>query len=275
MLQAVEALGDDFCQRCRDAEKILIKVNLVDHEHQPSSTHVDAVRGVLDRIRYCSQTPVVIADAGYRGTKAAFRNFGYERLLDEYEDVELVDLNDDDFIDGYTIREDGSQNQIRRSKTAANAMFRISLTPMKTDRETGVSLTVQNWSLGTWIVPPRISASGRVFARWPWLSAEGEEAHHATITELYKQLRFDVGIIDGVMALESGPSGSSAVPMGVVLAGFDPVAVDAVGATLMGIDPSEVRYLALCHESSLGTIDMSRIDVPPMVVAEKTRQFSR
>lgn len=276
VLRAVEALGDEFCQRCKDASRILIKVNLVHHENQLASTHIDAVRGLLDRIRYCSQTPVVIGDASYYGTKAAFRHFGYERLPDEYDNIILVDLNDDDHVDGYTLRKDGSKNRIRRSKIAAESDFRISLTPMKMHRDTGVSLTVKNWTVGTWIVPSRISSTGRVWARWPWLHEEGPRAHHASIAELYKQLKCDVGIIDGVVAMEGdGPSRGDAVQMGVVIAGFDPVAVDAVGATMMSVDPGDIGYLAMCHEQGLGTIDMTRIDVPPMIVSEKTRKFAR
>lgn len=276
MLRAVEGLGDEFCQKAQEAQKILIKVNLVHHGISHAVTHVDAVRGVLDRIRYCSQTPVVIGDAGYAGTKAAFRHFGYERLVEEYENVSLVDLNDDEFVDGFTTKADETKNPIRRSKIAADADFRISLAPMKTDHNSGVSLTVKNWAIGTWLVPSRISANGRVWARWPWLDAEGVDAHHRSIMELYKQLPADVGIIDGVVAMEgNGPVEGDAVNMGVVLAGFDPVAVDAVGATLMGIDPTEVPYLSLCQQEGLGTIDMTRIDVPPMLVSERTRQFAR
>lgn len=274
--RAVEALGDDFCSRCKSAKQILIKVNLVHHEKQLASTHVDAVRGVLDRIRFCSQTPVLIGDASFSGTKAAFRHFGYERLLDEYENVHLVDLNDDDHIEGSITRADGSTTPIRRSKAAAESTLRISLAPMKVDAFTSVSLSVKNWALGTWLVPSRISANGRVFARWPWVDGEGSDTHHSVIAELYKQVPCELGIIDGTVGMEgNGPVDGDAVKMGVVLAGFDSVAVDAVGATMMGIDPSEIKYLSMLQDQNLGVIDMARIDVPPMLVSEKTRKFDR
>lgn len=272
----VSALGDEFIEKCKSAESILVKVNLVHHERQLASTHVDAVRGLLDAIREHSNAKVYIGDASYSGTKAAFRNFGYDRLLEEYSNIELADLNDDDFVLGYTIKEDGSKNEIRRSKLANDVDLKISLSPMKLDKETAVSLTVKNWTIGTWIVPSRISASGRVWARWPWLSAEGEEAHNLSITELFKDLSCDIGVIDGIMAMEGdGPASGDAIPMNVVLAGFDPVAVDAVGATLMGVDPGEVRYLSKCAEENLGSIDMTHIDVPPMMMHELSRKFKQ
>ncbi|MFH1632288.1 MAG: DUF362 domain-containing protein [bacterium] len=273
---AIEALGDSFMDRCRQAETILIKVNLVHHERQLASTHVDAVRGVIDVIRFGSRGRIIVGDTSYHGTKAAFRNFGYERLVDEYVDVELRDLNDDDFIDGYSMKSDGTHNPIRRCRTAVEADFKISLTPMKMHRDTAVSLSVKNWTIGTWVVPPRVSASGTVWARWPWLHEEGDWAHHASIAELYRQVPCDVGVIDGILAMEGdGPSRGTPVEMGVALAGMDPVAVDAVGATLMGVDPGDVGYLAMCAERGLGIIDLAKINIPPMMMAELTREFAR
>ncbi|MDP2632043.1 MAG: DUF362 domain-containing protein [Candidatus Uhrbacteria bacterium] len=273
---AVRGLGDAFSDKCRQAETILIKVNLVHHENQLASTHIDAVRGVLDVIRNINKCKVIVADASYHGTKAAFRNFGYNRLLEEFNFVELQDLNDDDFVDGYSVKADGSRNPIRRSKTAVNADLKISLAPMKLHRDTAVSLSVKNWTIGTWVTPPRVSASGMVWARWPWLHEEGAWAHHASIMELYRQVPCDVGIVDGILAMEGdGPSSGEPVQMGVVLAGMDAVAVDAVSATLMSIDPSEVGYLVMCAEAGLGVIDLTRINVPPMMMSEITREFSR
>ncbi len=274
--QAVEALGDDFITRVKAATSILIKVNLVHHEIQIASTHIDAVRGLVDSIRTHSAAKIHVGDASYHGTAAAFRNFGFDRLLEEYDNLELVDLNDDKYVEGYSIKADGSKNTIRRSKLATEAGLKISLTPMKMHRDVGVTLAVKNWAVGTWIVPPRISATGRVWARWPWLHEEGAWAHHRTIMELYRQLPCDIAVIDGITAMEGdGPSGGTAVQMNVVIAGFDALAVDAVASTLMGIDPHDIGYLAMAAEEGLGSIDLTHIDVPPMLMHELTREFEK
>lgn len=273
---AVHALGAAFVDKVKAATKILVKVNLVHHENQLASTHVDAVRGLLDEIRLLTRVDVFVGDASYHGTKAAIRNFGYERIPEEYEHTKLVDLNDDETVPGYTVRADGSHNPIRRSKLATDANLRISLTPMKVHRDVGVSLSIKNWTVGTWVVPPRNSAHGSVWARWPWLHEEGVAAHHASIAALYAQLPCDIAIVDGVMAMEGdGPTAGSAVPMGVVLAGTDAVAVDAIGATLMGFDPSEIGYLVKCSEQGLGIADMAKIDAPPLQMEQLRRTFLR
>lgn len=274
--EAVHALGDAFVDRVKAAKKILVKVNLVHHENQLASTHVDAVRGLMDEIRAHTRVDVFVGDASYHGTKAAFRNFGYDHLPEEYEHTHLVDLNDDDTVPGYSVRRDGSHNELRRSRLAAEADFTISLTQMKTHRDVGVSLSVKNWTVGTWVVPPRNSAHGRVWARWPWLHEEGSKAHHASIAALYAQVPCHMAIVDGVVAMEGdGPTRGTPVPMHVVLAGLDAVAVDAVGATLMGFDPADIGYLVYCGEQGLGVMDMAKIDAPPLQLDRLRRTFIR
>lgn len=273
---AAERLGENFVDRIKSAETILIKVNLVHHEHQLASTHIDAVRGVLDVIRLHGRAQVFVGDASFHGTASAFEHFGYAQLLKEYDGVHLVDLNEDETVEAYSLRRDGSKNPIHVSARSRSVDLRISLTPMKVHRDMGVSLSVKNWTIGTWVVPPRNSHAGRVWARWPWLHEEGAWAMQATVADLYEQLPCDIAIVDGMQAMEGdGPTNGTVVPMQTVLAGFDALAVDAVAATLMGFDPSDIGHLAIAAEKGLGSIDMSKIDVPPMELAQRSRPFLR
>ncbi|NIO36858.1 DUF362 domain-containing protein, partial [Candidatus Bathyarchaeota archaeon] len=43
------------------------------------------------------------------------------------------------------------------------------------------------------------------------------------------------------------------VEMNLVIAGTDPVAVDAVGAAVMSIPPPDVKHLLLAEKKGLGT----------------------
>ena len=51
-------------------------------------------------------------------------------------------------------------------------------------------------------------------------------------------------------------------------------AVDATAATLMGFDPMSIEYLKICHERRLGVADMSKINVPPMIMAQYSKRFA-
>lgn len=49
--------------------------------------------------------------------------------------------------------------------------------------------------------------------------------------------------------------------LGLIILGVNPVAVDAVCAHILGLDPAKVDYLRLCAERGLGPLDMDDIDI--------------
>lgn len=260
--RALEGVEAELAGRLQQARTILVKVNLVHHTKQLSSTHVDAVRGVLDFVRTKTQAPVIVADASYHGTKAAFQNFGYENLVGEYQNLKLLDLNDDATVSGFYVKRDGSKGVMAFSKTAVEADVTVSLAPMKTHRDTGVTLSVKNWAVGTWVAEPQFGPSGKFWPRWPFLHEEGAWAHHMSIAELYGQHKPTVAVLDGFQAMEGdGPTRGEVLPMHIALAGTDAVAVDAVACRLMGIDPSEIGYLVFAAEKGYGTMDEQGIEV--------------
>lgn len=59
--------------------------------------------------------------------------------------------------------------------------------------------------------------------------------------------------------------------LNLTLAGFDPVAVDAVSAKILGINPESLRFLMWAEEQGLGTADLSRIDVVGIPIEEAYR----
>jgi uncharacterized protein (DUF362 family) len=71
---------------------------------------------------------------------------------------------------------------------------------------------------------------------------------HKKIADLASILRPSVAVIDGVIAGEGHEASKSPVEMNLVKAGTDPVAVDAVGTVVMGVDPMEVKQLRYAEE---------------------------
>ena len=265
--EAVDKLGPDFVQRCRQAQRILIKPDLVHFELQLASVHVDAVRGVLDVVRLYSNAPIIVADAAHFGTKAAFRHLGYERLLENYQNVELRDLQDDQFVEQPFALTNGQTMIVRRPKTVTECDLKICISNLKTHKDYGASLTVSSWAEGTMLVPPRIGIHGRVWSRAPWLGVEGPVTTHRALAFLFEQTPCDVAVIDGILAMEGdGPVDGTPVSLGLAIAGFDPVAVDAVSATVMGLDPHSIGYLEHLATTGKWTNDVSKIDVPLEVI---------
>jgi hypothetical protein len=90
---------------------------------------------------------------------------------------------------------------------------------------------------------------------------------HRRLAALYEFVRPDFGIIEGITATAHGHFPATAlldeclVPMDVLIGGGDTLAVDIVGARVLGYSLEEIEHLRLCAERGLGEGDLARIDV--------------
>jgi len=78
--EALTIFGEDFTSKIKKAKQIFIHPNFVSSNNQTASTHVEAVRGVLDHISLLRGDMVLLGDASFYDTKKAFRNFNYQSL---------------------------------------------------------------------------------------------------------------------------------------------------------------------------------------------------
>ncbi|HME50812.1 MAG TPA: DUF362 domain-containing protein [Candidatus Lokiarchaeia archaeon] len=124
----------------------------------------------------------------------------------------------------------------------------INLPKLKAYTNCGVTLSIKN-------------QHGLLYA------AEKVYHHHLIdekIVEILGMFRPDFNIIDGITAMNFGPSVISkefVQPMGLLICGDDPVAVDTIGAKILGI--SDVRHINMAAERGLGINDENEITVLP------------
>src|SRR5262249_44388761 len=70
------------------------------------------------------------------------------------------------------------------------------------------------------------------------------EAMNRNLVALARRTRPHLSIVDGWMGMHrEGPRHGTPIALGVVVAGTDAVAVDAVAAAVMGFDPLQIGYL--------------------------------
>jgi len=89
--------------------------------------------------------------------------------------------------------------------------------------------------------------------------------HETLVDLLVLQKEIHSGIftvMDGTFC-GNGPGPRTMVPVekGLILAGADSVAVDAVAAKIMGFDPMGIGYIRMAHEAGLGVGRVEEIDV--------------
>ncbi len=88
------------------------------------------------------------------------------------------------------------------------------------------------------------------------------ESFSRMIADLNGAVRSGLVVMDAVAAMEgNGPANGRLRPVGLIIASTDPVAVDAVGCRIMGIDPRAVDHVRMAEEAGLGNAGPQRIEI--------------
>lgn len=144
----------------------------------------------------------------------------------------------------------------------------ITIAPLVTDPESGVSLSIKNY-LG-------IAPSSKYGFPKDGLRKLGSPDE--VMMDLFSYHPADFAIADGCWGVEGdGADGASAagVHHNVVIAGFKANSVDAVAASVMGFKPDDLSWLALGEKKGLGTRDVDSIWTRGNTIEEAAKSFRR
>ena len=220
--------------------KIVIKPNLITDHPYPVTTPPETVEALIEY--FCKCNEIVIAEgSGFKDTEELFKRFGYAKLAKRYG-VRLVDLNSD----GFEVLEMPAASVLKRFELPLTLKdsYLVSAAVLKRHSMAGVTLSLKNM-LGATIGPDK----GRFH---PGL--------HENIVDLNLYLRPKLAVIDGRLGLNS-ELGGRAKEFGVMIFSEDPVAADAVGAKILGLNPLEVRHLRIAQEAGLGDCDLKALEL--------------
>lgn len=238
-----------------DERPILIKPNYINARHPSTGITTDSrvIEGVVKFLRQHNAKEIIIGEgSGFADTFKAFRVAGVDTVAGRWR-VKLVDLNKDEFIE-VSPPNPLALKKIRIAKTALESTI-ISVPKLKPHRLARVTLSLKNM-MGA-VAPKGVMHSH--------LSQK--------IVDLVSVIKPRVAVIDGVIAGEGHETSGNPVEMNLVIAGTDPVAVDAVGAAVMGIPPASVKHLRLAEERGLGTCRLERIEIVGEPIEQVKRKF--
>jgi uncharacterized protein (DUF362 family) len=199
---------------------------------------------------------------GAYNTFAAFDAIGITEIAKRW-DVELVDLNSYNSID-VDVTSGLVLDWVRVGKSVIDADVVINVPVLKTHKSTLLSACVKNIGVGC------------------ATREEKKRLHRLGIDEglvdVYSVVPTKYHVVDGIVALEGDgpnlPPGKSK-PLGLLIAGKDGVAVDAVCAKIMGFDPLEVKHLRLARQRGLGVMDLEEIVVKGEKLEDVVVDFKR
>jgi uncharacterized protein (DUF362 family) len=139
----------------------------------------------------------------------------------------------------------------------------------------GMAEPWRGWLMRAWL-SVRSMAGGMRLTRCERLILDQAERATERLAELAALLMPRFSVIDGFSGMQGeGPRHGVHMPLGTVIAGNNPVAVDAVAASLMGFEPMEIGYLRLAQAMGLGVADLSAITVVGDPMSQLRRRFRR
>jgi uncharacterized protein (DUF362 family) len=238
-----EAIGLLGGLKLGGGEHVVIKPNVCNAKNPYGMVITDfrIIEAVVDLVRDKAERVTVVESDNISGS--ADKRVAESGLLDRLEkmDVEFLNLSGDEF-EVHVV----AGKKLRLPRTVLDADCFINLPKMKTEGHVSVTLSIKN----LFGVPQRARKSSL----------------HRRLNEILPYLagviRHDLIVVDGVVAMEgNGPLIGTPRELGVIVAGDNPVSVDAVCAKMMGYDTSEIEYLVKAHEKGLGEIDLDALEV--------------
>jgi len=257
-VRALGMIGSDIDNVLSERKPILIKPNYINSNHPSTGITTDSrvIEGIVKFLRERKIEEIIIGEgSGFADTFQAFKVAGVDAVAERWA-VKLVDLNKDEF-DEVHLRDPLSLRKIRVAKTALESTI-ISVPKLKPHRIATVTLSLKNM-MGA------LASKGSMH--------KGKLSHN--IADLASVLRPSISVVDGIIAGEGHETSGNPVEMNLVIAGTDPVAVDAVGAVVMGIPPTDVKHLVLAEEKGLGTCNLEEITVLGEPIEKVKRKFHR
>ena len=260
------SLAGGFEQRVAAGSRVLIKPNLCKAAPRGSGFVTDAgvVAAVAKLVLEMNPASVVIAEgamAGYdsegyptddalvvTGVAAVGRRLGVEVRnlnVDTWEEVE---------IPGALVLD-----RIKIATTVLESDVIISVPVLKTHLRTNATLSLKNMN-----------------GAMP--GAEKRKSHRLGLDQAIADLNSIIGPHYAIIDATTGMEGTWQIPgnsrqMGLIVAGSDPVYVDVVGASLMGIDPAQIMHLQLAARREGKQAKLSAVDVVGEDLADCRQSF--
>ena len=232
-------------------KRVFIKPNLLRSSEAKEGivTHPAVLRGVVEKVETMGPSSIVVGDNpgifDYGANEEAFKKTGLmEAAKGYYQNIgnnsQKVSFNPD-FVPTVSL-----------SQVVLDADIIISLPKFKTHGLTVVTGGIKN-SYG--FLPGAQKAKLHRAAGSP-------ERFHELVVDVFRLRVPDLFLVDAVVGMEgNGPSCSDLRNIGLILASDNAVALDAVMATMMGLDPGRLRFLQKAKEAGLGDYNPSTIEV--------------
>lgn len=261
--KAVELAGG-LSGLVKAGDTVIIKPNLV-YPMTPESggtTDPRICKAVADIVKELGAKPVIAESSLVSiDTEKCFETAGYNKLREQgYEVIDLKKKGIEKVE--VPIPKGKAMKQVSLPKIVVDADLIISVPKMKTHDSAKVTLSLKNMK---GILPDKFKRG----------------LHHTYgifqgVADLCTVMKPGFVVMDAIIGMEGlGPTDGPPVPMGLIIAGKDPVAVDTIASMVMGFEPEKEGCIAASAAAGVGVGDPAKIEVVGEPVAKVQRRFQR
>ena len=211
--------------------RVVIKPNLVVSRRQwlGANTRPETVEALVVLLREHGVHDITVADGSGMGESAtrAFKICGYTEIARKHG-VRLLDIERDRFVQRAT-RAAGPFSELSISKTVGECDYVINVPLIKAHSQTRVTCSLKNLK---GVMPRNLKSA-----------FHGVDLERA-IAQLADLVVADLVIADGTYGDLTSELGGRPVNIGVVAAGYDPLAIDCFAAATLGFVPQQISHIA-------------------------------
>ncbi len=223
-------------------KRVLIKPNLVEPQKPPITTPVELIAALVDYIHtFHPHLEIIIGEGCGSSTKSTWQIFeilGYNKLAG-LDNVTLMDLNEASLVHR-------KNSNCRRwpemyLPEIAFDSFLISVPVLKAHSLAGITLTMKNM-IG--LAPPSHYQQGG-----HWKKASFHQRIQEAVFDLNQYRTPDFTLLDATIGMQEahlwGPTCNPHPNR--IAAGYDPVAIDSYGCSLLGVEWDSIGHLKMAH----------------------------
>lgn len=282
ILDQIGGIGDVI----RPGARVAVKVNLTggysslpNPEFDATTTYVThpaVVRALMELIKDAGASSLLLTEAIWHPMDLSA--WGYQEWLDPLG-ISVIDLNSPSPYPDFAIVPTGNDykvfNHFTLNRVLGEVDAFVSVSKMKCHAICGVTHTMKNL---VGITPlSAYNLQGQAGNRQAIHGTEQEVSMHLpqAVVDLNLVRPIHLGIVDGIMTVDGGEGpwipGMNEIKPGVLIAGKNPVATDAVATAVMGFDPTAPymaspflnaeNHLNLARKAGLGTNRIAEIEV--------------
>jgi uncharacterized protein (DUF362 family) len=238
----------------RPGQTVLLKPNMSfpNPKIWGSNTSPELVRAVALEVLQAGAARVIVADNTMRKDTVSFDKSGLTEALAGIDKVKLLPIQEESFFTEVSVPNGKALKTVMIARLIQKADVLINLPCAKSHSATDVSFGLKN-------------NMGLIWNRSYFHT--GTDLHTA-IAELATVIRPHLTILDATRALlTGGPTGPGKVQeLNTIIAGTDPLAVDAYTTTLanwnnQSLKPGMVKHLLAASHIGVGEIDLDRMDI--------------